>query len=176
MKGKKNWNVRITALALAGVCLGAGSVLAAGGKSDPLVTLSYLEEMVIPAILDQVKSDTAQTQKELESKFQTQVDTYKQQLQQSGTGDDQATYTLVTLTQGQQLKLGVGCERMLRVGSATVKAATAPGLIDVTTGGERNNGAALEKNHLYMATIADRTVTATAGTVKLLVRGSFTLG
>lgn len=176
MNRTKNWKVRITALVLGGACLGAGTVLAAGDKADPLVTLSYLEETVIPAILSQIKADTAQTQAELEGKLQSQVDSYKAELQQSGTGDDQATYTVVTLTQSQQLKLGVGCEMMLRVGSATVQANTSPGLIDVTTGGECNNGASLEKNHLYMATIPDRTLTATAATTKLLVRGSFTMG
>ena len=52
---------------------------------------------------------------------------------------------------------------------------TEPGLIDVTTGGTLNNGKALEKNHLYMATIADRAVKAGAATVKLLIRGGYTL-
>ena len=64
---------------------------------------------------------------------------------------------------------------MLRIGSATVVSGTEPGLIDVTTGGTLNNGKALEKNHLYMATIADRAVKAGAATVKLLIRGGYTL-
>ena len=42
------------------------------------------------------------------------------------------------------------------------------------TGGTVNSGAALTKNHLYMATIADRTLTA-SGDVKLLVRGSYSV-
>ena len=79
-------------------------------------------------------------------------------------------------TSDQQLKLEVGCEVMLRVGTATVVSNTEPGLIDVTTGGTLGNGKGLEKNHLYMATIADRAVKAGADTVKLLVRGGYTLG
>ena len=69
----------------------------------------------------------------------------------------------------------IGCEVMLRVGTATLAANTDPGLIDVSTGGTLNNGGALTANHLYMATIADRTVQATAATVKLLVRGEYTV-
>lgn len=82
---------------------------------------------------------------------------------------------MVTLTSGQTLAMGVGCEVMLRVGTATLAANTDPGLIDVSTGGTLNNGGALTANHLYMATIADRTVQATAATVKLLVRGEYTV-
>ena len=38
------------------------------------------------------------------------------------------------------------------------------------------SGKALVKNHLYMMTISDRGVRATAATVKLLVRGGYTIG
>ena len=65
--------------------------------------------------------------------------------------------------------------RSLRVGTATAGAATSPALIDISTGGAINNGAALTQNHLYMATIADRTIKPTAADVKLLVRGSYSI-
>lgn len=71
--------------------------------------------------------------------------------------------------------LNVGCEVLLRIGSATVNAATSPALIDVSTGGSINGGASLTQNHLYMATIPDRTLTPTADTVKLLVRGGYSV-
>ena len=38
-----------------------------------------------------------------------------------------------------------------------------------------NSGASLTKNHLYMATIPDRTLKATASDVKLLVRGGWSI-
>jgi len=98
-----------------------------------------------------------------------------EQLLKSGSAAGSDTYVLVTLSAGQTMALDVGCELMLRVGTATVNAATAPALIDVTTGGSINSGASLEKNHLYMATIADRTLTPTADTVKLLVRGGYSV-
>ena len=64
---------------------------------------------------------------------------------------------------------------MLRVGSAVCVASSAPGLIDETTAGTLNNGGALVQNHLYMMTIEDRGVRATAETTKLLVRGGYTV-
>ena len=45
----------------------------------------------------------------------------------------------------------------------------------MTSGGTIANGASLTKNHLYLSTIADRTLTPTADTVKLLVRGGYSI-
>lgn len=170
-KHHNKWNIRLASLALAGVCL-CGASLAVGDANDPLVSLSYLNQTAIPDILQQVKTKASKDQKALTKKFNAAIDAYKSDKQQSPSN---AEYRVVTLKKGKKLKLGVGCEVMLRVGTATVSAATSPALIDVSTGGSVNNGTALKKNHLYMATIADRTVTATASTVKVLVRGSYTI-
>jgi len=176
----KNFKRRaLPALLALTLLLGTGAALATGGgKQDPLVTLSYLEDTVIPEILSKLKTDTKSLNRDLKSDLADQIDAYEDDMEQllkagSATGSD--TYTLVTLTSGQTMALDVGCEMMLRVGTATVNAATAPALIDITTGGSINSGASLEKNHLYMATIADRTLTPTAETVKLLVRGGYTV-
>ena len=169
-KNKKKWT-GLMAAALAVTCVAGGTVLAAGDKNDPLVTLSYLEETVLP----EKTADSKKT--ELAGQFDQKLEAYQKQLNQGAAGgSDTATYSVVTLSKNQQLKLEVGCEVMLRVGTATVVSNTEPGLIDVTTGGTLGNGKGLEKNHLYMATIADRAVKAGADTVKLLVRGGYTLG
>ena len=118
----------------------------------------------------------AKRQSELLAQLNTAIADYKMAVEGGGaSGGTSASYSVVTLTSGQTLALGVGCEVMLRVGTATLAANTDPGLIDVSTGGTLNNGGALTANHLYMATIADRTVQATAATVKLLVRGEYTV-
>ena len=99
------------------------------------------------------------------------------QLGGSGSGGGTAaSFAVVTLSSGQVLKGEIGCEVMLRVGTASCVAPSAPGLIDETGGSTLNNGAGLVKNHLYMMTIEDRGVKATAGTVKLLVRGGYQIG
>ena len=158
--------------------LGTGVAVASGGsKTDPLVTLSYLEDTVIPEILASLSGETKTVSKELKSDLANQIKEYEKEMSAlvSGTVSGSETYVLVTLTGGQTLALDVGCELMLRVGTATVKAATNPALIDVSTGGAVNGGTSLVKNHLYMATIADRTIVPTAETVKLLVRGGYTV-
>lgn len=176
MKKSKKCSILATALAVAALCAGA-ALATTGGESDPLVTLSYLEDTFLPAVVDQVDDLAKDRQKELEGKFSTQIKEYKTEMEglvdSGSTGG--ATYVLVTLAQGQTMALDVGCELMLRVGSATVTCGSNPALIDISTGGTLNKGAALEKNHLYMATIPDRVLTPTAATVKVLVRGGYTV-
>ena len=176
-KPNKRWTIRLGAMALSAVLLGTVGALATGGdQGDPLVTLSYLNQTAIPQIVKQVEEKTAARQKELEQALADQI---SQDLQQGGqvTGPvsgGSASYTLVSMSNGQTMSLGVGCEILPRIGTVTVKANTAPALIDLSTGGTINSGTALTKNHLYMATIADRTLTA-SGDVKLLVRGSYSI-
>ena len=168
----------LPALLAATLLLGTGAAVATGGdQKDPLNPLSNLEDTVIPELLDALNDETKAVNKQLKSDLADQINAYGKEMESlvSGTGAGSETYTLVTLTSGQTMALDVGCEVMLRVGSVTVNAATSPALIDVTTGGTNAGGASLEKNHLYMATISDRTLTPTAETAKLLVRGGYTV-
>ena len=96
------------------------------------------------------------------------------QVSDSATGTTDA-FIVVTLAKGQVLTGDIGCEVMLRVGTANCVAPSSPGLIDETDASTLNNGGALVKNHLYMMTIEGRGVQATAETTKLLVRGTYTI-
>ena len=176
MKKQTKWIALATALTLTALCGGA-ALAASGDKNDPLVTVSYLEQTVIPDVVSQVETKMDTRQQELSKTLADQIAQYKQDVANLGTSGagSSASYTLVTLTSGQTLALDVGCEVMLRVGTATVKAATSPALVDISTGGTIDNGTSLTKNHLYMATIADRTIQPTAATVKLLVRGGYSV-
>lgn len=173
----KRWTIRFGAAALSAVLLGTVAAFAAGGdQTDPLVTISYLEQTAIPQIVKQVEEQTAARQKELEQELAAQITQY---LAQAGSGagtnsGGSASFTLVSLSGGQVMSLGVGCEILPRIGTVTVQANTSPALIDASTGAAVNSGAALTANHLYMATIEDRTLTA-SGDVKLLVRGSYSI-
>ena len=176
-KQSKKWGIRGAAIALAGACLFGGVALAAGDQKDPLITLSYLTKTATPEILKQVEEKAEQRQEDLLKQFNVAIEAYKEeQSEQNESPTGSATYSVVTLAKGQVLNLGIGCEVMLRVGTASCVSASSPGLIDTTGGGSINGGTALTKNHLYMMTIEDRGVKATADTVKLLVRGSYTIG
>lgn len=173
----KRWNIRFGAAALSAVLLGTAAALAAGGdQTDPLVTLSYLDQTAIPQIVKQVEEQTAAKQKELEQKLAEQIAQYLAQ-GGAGAGTSPATsdsFTLVSLSKGQVMSLSLGCEILPRIGTVTVHSNTSPALIDTSTGATVSSGTALTANHLYMATIVDRTLTA-SNSVKLLVRGSYSI-
>ncbi len=133
-----------------------------GTDKDPLVTLSYLNETFMDNIMKRVDEKIAQRDQNLSN--------------QGMGGTSASNFAVVDLAKGQTLTGGIGCEVMLRVGSAVCAAPAAPGLIDETDGKTLNNGGALAQNHLYMMTIEGRGVKATSNTVKVMVRGTYTIG
>lgn len=155
----------LAAMLCAVVLMGAAYAAAAGGGSaqDPLVTLSYLDGVFAPRLESQLDAMVAQAVYELELPRQEEQ------------GQAASVFQVVTLSKGQQLVGDVGCEVMLRVGSAKCVTSESTGLIDTTDGSVLQNGKALVKNHLYMVTISTRTVEAAADTTKLLVRGPYTI-
>ena len=176
MKKPVRWVAVTSVLALSTLLVGS-SLAATGDENDPLITLSYLDQVVIPQVIAQVEEGAARRQTELEKSFTDQVAQYKKEMEASigGQGTKSAAFELVTLVKGQTMALEVGCEVMLRVGSVQVNSKTNPALIDIATGGDVKNGTSLTKNHLYMTTIPDRTLTPTTETVKLLVRGGYSM-
>lgn len=166
---KNRWLLRAAALLLVSIALNVtlSAAAEAGSASDPLVTLSYLNETYMSVILDKVDSKITARNTEMTAKIQKATGTAS-----SGTA---SAFSVVTLSKGQTLTGEIGCEVLLRVGTASCVAASSPGLVDETTGGTLNGGGALTQNHLYMMTIENRGVKATAATVKVLVRGGYTV-
>ncbi|MDO4315575.1 MAG: hypothetical protein Q4C45_07335 [Oscillospiraceae bacterium] len=163
---KNRWFLRmLVLLALSGALNMTVSFAAeAGSSGDPLVTLSYLNDTFLNTVLQKVDQKIAARNSQI-----------AQQLGGQGGTGSAATFTVVTLSSGQTLTGDIGCEVMLRVGSASCVSPSSPGLIDETTAGTLNNGGALVQNHLYMMTIEGRGVKAAAATTKLLVRGTYTI-
>ena len=124
-----------------------------GTSADPLITLSYLNDVLRPDL--DSKFDTMLDRKadELQAEFDKKLAELEKKYSDSPEGGTRSTYSVVTIENGQKLTGGVGTEIMLRVGSAKVSATSSPGLIDTTTGDVLENNKALVKNHLYMVTI-----------------------
>ena len=117
----KRWVIRLGSLVLSASLLGTVAALATGGdQTDPLVTLSYLNQTAIPQIVKQVEESAAVKQRELTKTFTDQINLYLQQGGQTGSGGS-ASYTLVSMSGGQVMSLGVGCEVLLRIGAVTVR-------------------------------------------------------
>lgn len=137
---KNRWALRLAALTLISCLAMSGVSLAVepGSASDPLVTLSYLNDVFLGQIMTKVDQKIAARNSQL--------------LQQSGGagGMSGVEFAVVTLSKGQVLTGDIGCEVMLRVGTASCVSPSNPGLIDETTAASLNNGGALAANHLYM--------------------------
>lgn len=165
---KNRWLARVlVVLVLSGLLSMTVTVASGvGTDDDPLVTLSYLKETFTKDLLKQVDEKIAARNNQIVQQMGGQV----------GSGDQTALdFTVVTLSNGQVLTGDIGCEVLLRVGTAVCVSPSAPGLIDESSASVLNNSGALAQNHLYMMTIEGRGVKATAGTTKLMVRGSYTI-
>lgn len=176
---KNRWITRLAVLMLASytlLAIGAAAAGTPGTESDPLVTLSYLNDTFMAELLKNVDEKLETRDKELAEKLDARVRQASQEGPVAGgEGVSTEVFTVVTLGSGQVLSGEIGCEVMLRVGAANCVASSAPGLIDETDGSTLSGGAALAKNHLYMMTVDERGVQAAAETVKLLVRGNYSI-
>jgi hypothetical protein len=162
----KKWKIAAAAVC---VCLlfTAAYAAGAGSANDPLVTLSYLNNTFSQKVQTMV-NDTVDARKAEMEQALAKV------LGQGGNGSGNV-FTVVTLSKGQTLVGDVGCEVMLRIGTAVCGTSDSVGLIDTTSGSNLGSGGALATNHLYMVTISTRSVTATSNTVKVLARGPYTV-
>ena len=173
-------------LALVLMITGVSAYATAGGKNDPLVSLSYLNETFLSTVTEKVQGMIKSRDEELKAELSKEIAAAERELAaEYGSGSEGSnmpgeyettTFVVVTLEKGQTLVGMVGCELMLRVGTATCVADSSPGLVDTTAGTTLAGGKALTANHLYMATVDGRGVKATANSVKVLVRGPYTIG
>lgn len=182
MKRTRKWPTRLISGALVCLCL-LGVALAAGQQgtqSDPLVTVSYLNQQVTPAILEQVDARIVQQEAEFRAQLSTVVSGYVREVEDrlaggaGGTvaGGGEAAYQVVSLSAGQTFTGGAGCEILLRSGTALCVAADAPGLVDASAGTTLSSGSVLEANHLYLSPAEGHGLQAVTG-VTLMARGSY---
>lgn len=191
----KRWKPVFAAVLVCALLAAGTAALAAGSSDDPLVSLGYLNQVFAPTVYEMVDQAVQDNEEALKASLDQAIDEWDKKLQggqdsapsqdgDSQDGDSQggdsqgggsASFQVVTLSMGQTLTGEVGCEVMLRIGTAVCVTDYAPGLIDTTDGTTLNDGGDLQTNHLYMVTIPTRGVTATADVVKVLARGSYTV-
>lgn len=133
---------------LAGI--GVYAVSNYGSESDPLITKSYLDQVIKPQI---------------ESELQKQIDSARTNLLNSVPGE----YTEIKVLPGHTVSCNEGCQFLICSGSAKSIGI----LADTTSGGSIGDGTTLSLNHLYMATGTDCGFTAGNGEVSVLLSGSY---
>ena len=158
-------------LLLAAAALAEGDSPSPGGQGDPLVTLSYLEQVYTGYISDLLRKEMDTQAQTIQAGLEERIAALEEASRQARIVSA-STYQLVTLEAGQTLLGGRGVELILRIGEAAVTAQNSPGLVDLTSAGSLEDGQSLEKNHLYMITIPENGVRASDHAV-FLVRGEY---
>lgn len=93
----------------------------------------------------------------------------------SGSSSEASGWSVVSIEAGKTLTGKVGCEVILRIGSATCVASGTPGIINLSDGTDLANGGDLKQNNLYIVTVNGRGI-KTADGCTVLVSGSYTIG
>lgn len=177
---------------------GAVVAMAAGGygsTEDPLVTLSYITDVAVPEANAQIDSVFKEKQNAVNSEIATKMQQMRQELssgiKQTGTvsqevmdqvaaaaaaqvngasGSAGTQWRSLTMTKGQSLAGTVGCQLILRKGSASCYS----GMVNLSSGDTLSHGQAVAQNNLYLIGTDGCGFTATADCT-VLVNGSATI-
>ena len=156
--------VFVLILATLTLCVSADGVY--NSHDDPLVTLSYVNDVLGPEIMTQVLT-------KIEAEY-VKIDDVG--LPSAG------SYTYLTLSKGQTLMAKSCCEVILMEGTATAvitssaNVAAGAGISDLTAGSVVINGALLPANHYMIIPKADgRGFVVSSNTAIVLVRGEYNI-
>lgn len=199
----KKWSIWLTCVLVAVMMIAGLGVIAAeyGSQSDPLVTLSYIEKVLLPNAQKDVDKTVSNAMEEFEDALTDSDKTIQsyidKKLRSFASGDvdeelidaiaasvleqaggsvtaGEVSWSVIQVPAGRTVVCEVGVQAILRVGQATCVAAGTPGLIDLSNGETLENGGALAANHLYTASIQGRGIYTAQGCT-LLIAGSYTI-
>lgn len=128
---------------------------APGTNDDPLVSLSYITDTVVPEI-----------HKYIDEKIKSVS---------SGSSDEASVFTVVDVKKGQTVKAGKGCELILRMGSGTIIGSQSGGISDVTAGYDLADGTIMPANHLLICPLDDGRGIKVSADGKIMIKGAYTL-
>ncbi|MEA4920250.1 MAG: hypothetical protein VB078_04965 [Clostridiaceae bacterium] len=165
------------------------SAAAYGSEDDPLVTVSYINDVVKPQITNDI--DKAVTNKESEllstidkkisssdaggSSYSDEViDEIAQRAAKLSGSTAVDSWQVIKVPAGKTLSAKVGCQILLRIGGASCVSSGTTGLINLSDATILASGGALKQNSLYMATIDGRGFKA-GSDATILVKGSYSI-
>ncbi|MBO4831988.1 MAG: hypothetical protein J5569_05950 [Oscillospiraceae bacterium] len=180
---KKSKKLTITLIVLVCVAIAAGITIYAasnaGSQSDPLVALSYLNDDAKDSFMESANASINKKAGEIRDDFDGKLSDLESEIDakiaSSGGTSSADVFSVVTLSSGDTVVCGVGVEIMLRIGTAEAYGEDWPALIDTTTSQSVGEGTDLVTNHMYMVTISGCGIRATSGTVKVIMRGDYTI-
>ncbi len=141
----KKITLTLAALLFLSVCL-PGLASDPGSNEDPLVTLSYINDVLMPQVKSYVDSKAA-----------------------SSSG----SFEIVNLKAGQTVIANASTEMILRMGNAQIVATQKGGVADVTMGIDLQNGAVMPANHLLIVPLDDGRGAQMLSDGIIMIKGSY---
>jgi len=195
---RKQWSIWLTCALVAVLMIAGMAAVAAeyGSQSDPLVTLSYIEQVLLPQSKQQVDQQLEAYLSSYDGDLAGITDDVKTYIDKklrsfaSGDVDEelvdaiaaavveqmgdrelvQAQWTTVELESGDVVTCGAGCQIILRSGKATANTT----LMDMSDGETLSSGKSFASNHLYVVRSDAQCFTLNRDSV-LLICGSYTV-
>lgn len=122
-----------------------------GDGNDPLVSLSYIQNKVIPEIKEYI-----------DEKF-------------SSLGGGNAYFEVVDFKKGDVVLCEKSTELILRMGKATIIASEKGGLADTTAGFDLANGESMPPNHLLIVPLGDGRGFIAEDNVIVMIKGNYSV-
>ena len=139
-------------LIITAICILISTVVAfatAGDNNDPLISLSYITDVLLPDIDSRIEAKTASS--------------------------NASAFTVVNVSKGKKLVCTEGTELVLRSGEGTIIASASGGLADLTAGVDLGNNTNIPSNHHLLVPRSDgRGLKLTTDAI-VLVKGSYTI-
>ncbi|MBQ8509353.1 MAG: hypothetical protein IJ493_05525 [Clostridia bacterium] len=193
----------IASAALSALLLTSMSVLVRGdeliydSQNDPLVSLSYINEVLIPSLDEKYTAQLNEAEKKL-AEYETLMKEYqitldkqteallsanaeiaalKQELAALSESNDSDGYQVVYLKKGAKLLAETPCEIILRSGTAIAVSITSNGLNDMTNGSELNNADEIPQYHCLLVPRGNdgRGIQITSEDAYIMVRGAYSI-
>ena len=153
-------------------------------ETDPLVTLSYINQTVIPKIKEEVTASVLATLEEREAQKpeepKAETPATPETPSEKDDASDSLKYTVVYMKKGQKLfasgETTESTEVILRSGEVTcISPFSDQGIADMTASKEIYNGESLTKNHYCLIPRGGdgRGICAVSGDAYILVRGEY---
>lgn len=156
----KKLRLKLTIIAVI-VCfcaLGIGAVAEPGTDADPLVSKSYVDNVLIPKVQQMIDSSVAEVGGTTNSN-----------------NAETERFVVVEVAKGKKVICEAGTELILRMGSATVIASKKGGLADTTSGYDLADGWQMPSNHLLIVPVGDgRGVKADTDAI-VMIKGGYSI-
>ncbi len=198
MLNNKKWTIWLTCILVAVLMVAGLGVIAAeyGSQSDPLVTLSYIEQVLLPQAKKDVDQQVEESLEDYEDKLTDQtkevekyIDKKLRSFASGGVDEDlveeiaalilaegdtsavsNASWAVITVPAGASVVCEPGVQAVLRSGQASSTAV----LVDLSNGENLTAGKNLALNHMYVTDVSGEGFFTAQGCT-VLISGGYTI-